>query len=91
MSGVFDVYASHLPPFPQSQDIHESRNSLVLWLNIVGDSYCFFSVYLGILPLFIKYYLSLSIVFVVGIGGGGGGVKVPRIFHTLCVDELWLT
>ena len=46
--------------------------------------FCFFSVCLGFWPLFVKYYLAVSIVFVVV-------VNVPRIFHILLLDEFWLT
>lgn len=39
---------------------------------------------LGNLPLFVKYYLAVTIAFVVA-------VNVPRIFHTLLFNESWLT
>ena len=73
-----------LTSFPQKDTII-ARDSLVPGLSSVERFlFCFFSVCLGILPLFVKYYLAVSIVFVVV-------VNVPRIFHTLLLDEFWLT
>lgn len=72
-------------PTPHKQDTIVARDSLVLGLSNAGGSCSVFSVSLGILPLFIKYYLFVPAVFVVVV------VNAPRIRHTLVLDELRLT
>lgn len=62
---VHSDHASYLPHVPQTQDIlMPPAGSLAPWLSCVGGlCSAFSSVYLGILPLFIKYYYSVSLVF----------------------------